>query len=708
MVYRHLKTDVWKYSFDNEVQKYIVSQKTHSQKRLPDLLIDIAVICTGVFVSSLFAFCAWQELPPITNLDHFIQDAFVRFEGEKRPVQQLAVMADIDEQSLAAVGQWPWPRYRLAALINAIADHNPSAIGLDIIFPEPDRTSLDTIQASFQKEFGLDIQFQGVPAGLEDNDAYLGHVLKRTPSVGAIFMYFDLYNTGVECSPIPLEVKGQKEAISPPKASGILCNISKIQKNLHRNGFINTRLDDDGLLRRMQLIISYNGEWYPNLTLATIMQALNQNSIQIDSDIFGPIIRIGPLHIPVDETGLATIAYARYDVSDKRISALNILNNTVDPKTIENKVVFVGASAAGLNDLHNTPVGPEFPGAVAHVTLTENALSGTMYRAPIWKADYAALTTLLAGIIVTLLFAYSGPGWAASVTFILCILFPATSIIVFINQGVLLPVGAQLIALLFLLMLLSLLLYSHQRHLAYIHLKQFSRARQNTLEAMAAVAETRDPETGGHIKRTQHYVKALAIELAKERKRPELTPNFIELLFHSAPLHDVGKVGVPDHILLKPGKLTPDEFEEMKKHAVYGKEIVENASFGQEEKEFFNIAAEIAYTHHEKWDGSGYPRGLSSEDIPLSGRLMALADVYDALISKRHYKPAFSHEKSKGIIVEGRGKHFDPQIVDCFLAIEQEFIRIAATFKDEAEDTENENMPAAENNHYPQPPRSAT
>lgn len=204
--------------------------------------------------------------------------------------------------------------------------------------------------------------------------------------------------------------------------------------------------------------------------------------------------------------------------------------------------------------------------------------------------------------------------------------------------------------------------------------------------AMGALAESRDPETGNHIRRTQHYVKALALELAKtERYREFLTPEVITALFKSAPLHDIGKVGIVDSILLKPGKLTDEEFTEMKKHAQYGRDAIEAAegSLGYADN-FLIFAKEIAYGHHEKWDGSGYPEGLSGDDIPISARLMAVADVYDALICERVYKPAFSHDKAVDIIVEGKGSHFDPEMVEAFLRTEQVFKLIAADYSDKA------------------------
>ena len=209
-----------------------------------------------------------------------------------------------------------------------------------------------------------------------------------------------------------------------------------------------------------------------------------------------------------------------------------------------------------------------------------------------------------------------------------------------------------------------------------------------TILMMASLAETRDNETGNHIHRTQRYVRILAQSLSEHpRFRDYLNRDTIELLYKSAPLHDIGKVGIPDRILLKPGKLTEEEFDIMKQHAVLGYEAIAQAEkqLGKD-VDFLVCAKESACSHHEKWDGSGYPYGLAGNDIPISARLMAVADVYDALISRRVYKPAMSHEKACEIIVQGAGKHFDPDVVHAFLAMDGEFISIAARFEDSETD----------------------
>ena len=205
-----------------------------------------------------------------------------------------------------------------------------------------------------------------------------------------------------------------------------------------------------------------------------------------------------------------------------------------------------------------------------------------------------------------------------------------------------------------------------------------------TILAMATLAETLDLDTGNHIRRTQHYVKALAEKLRTHpRFASVLTDNYIQMLFKSAPLHDIGKVGIPDRILLKPGRLTPEEFEIMKTHTTLGRDAIEHAEIQLGMPvEFLSTAKEIALSHQEKWDGSGYPQGLAGEAIPLSARLMAVADVYDALISRRVYKNSVPHEQAVAIIQEGRGVHFDPDITDAFVELQETFHAIAARFAD--------------------------
>ncbi|MEI6874525.1 MAG: HD domain-containing phosphohydrolase [Spirochaetota bacterium] len=236
----------------------------------------------------------------------------------------------------------------------------------------------------------------------------------------------------------------------------------------------------------------------------------------------------------------------------------------------------------------------------------------------------------------------------------------------------------------------------------HLHVKQvsdFIRSRRDFLErevvrrtleirtiqdvamvAMGSLAETRDNETGNHIRRTQDYMSVLGDKVKDQaRFKDYLSDETIDLLKKSSSLHDIGKVGIPDAILLKPGKLSLEEFEIMKTHTTLGRDaILAGEKVLDSPASFLRHSREIAWCHHEKWDGTGYPRGLREDEIPLSARLMALADVYDALISKRVYKAAFSHERAVSIIQEGAGTHFDPDIAAAFLDVSDRFREIAS------------------------------
>lgn len=220
--------------------------------------------------------------------------------------------------------------------------------------------------------------------------------------------------------------------------------------------------------------------------------------------------------------------------------------------------------------------------------------------------------------------------------------------------------------------------------------QQLIAAQDATIKAFCTLAEARDNETGNHILRTQHYIEVLAKQLQTHPDyKNQLDNESINLIFKSAPLHDIGKVAIPDAVLLKPGKLNSEERTIIEQHCKYGYDAINSAinELGETTNSFLRYASEIALSHHERWDGNGYPHGLSGKDIPLSARLMAVADVYDALISERVYKPAFSHVKAMDIIIESSGTQFDPSIIDALIKTEDKFCNVAKMFSDKIGDT---------------------
>ncbi|MDR0986072.1 MAG: response regulator [Ruminococcus sp.] len=210
--------------------------------------------------------------------------------------------------------------------------------------------------------------------------------------------------------------------------------------------------------------------------------------------------------------------------------------------------------------------------------------------------------------------------------------------------------------------------------------ERLKKREDSTLHLLARITDMRDEDTGGHILRTTGYTKIIVTHLREDRNPPkgyEISEDEAQSIIKCAQLHDLGKIAIPDSILLKPAKLTPEEFEVIKKHPIYGERFFADFIKSDSDDPFLETAREITYSHHEKWNGTGYPLGLSGMDIPLSGRIVAIADVYDALVSERPYKKPFPHEKAAEIIISDSGKHFDPHLVEIFTAHQDEFIAVS-------------------------------
>jgi response regulator RpfG family c-di-GMP phosphodiesterase len=213
-------------------------------------------------------------------------------------------------------------------------------------------------------------------------------------------------------------------------------------------------------------------------------------------------------------------------------------------------------------------------------------------------------------------------------------------------------------------------------------LQKVENARLITILALAKLAEYRDDDTGLHLERIREYTKIIAVEMAKKPNYiGYITAEYIDDIYHSSILHDIGKVGIPDAILLKPGKLTPEEFQKIKEHSILGGDVLTDIEAQIDGQTFLTLGKEVAYFHHEKWNGKGYPKGLKGEEIPLSARIVTLSDVYDALTSKRVYKRSYSHQEAKEIIIAEKEQSFDADVLDCFLIRESEFRKVLKQMK---------------------------
>ena len=660
----------------------------HSQSfpnKLPRRWV-LLILFLGVAVSLSLGMESRLNLALVRQLDNLFFDTLSKSSASGDAAQH-ALVIDVDDASLSAVGQWPWPRYRMAALVKTLADAKPAAIGLDIIFPEPDRTSLNNIQSTYRQDFGLDLTISGFPPELSDNDGYFGQVLGETGAVGGEYLFFDHENkTEVSTEPV-FQIGGRTDLLSLSDASGILTNTFKIATQLKFSGFLNNKPDDDGMMRGLPLLIRHNGQIHPHLSLAAYMRSMSVTLASIETDAHGPLIRVGKHAIPIDRQGYALLRFSGKPHLYPALSAVDILRGAFRSEDLKGKILFVGSSAAGLNDLHSTIFDAQFPGLKTQAVMAENMATDNYFRNPDWAKSAILWLCLAVGILISALFVFlRGPlqlflGTLATAGVVLLI-----CVSLFRFSGLVVSPAAPMLVSIILFTLFTVARLAIEKRNAYLWFKELANAQQVTIESMSAVAETRDPETGAHIKRVQHYVKAIAEHLRESGYYSDLlTQEYIDLLFVSAPLHDIGKVGVPDNILRKPGILTDEEFVLMKKHAEFGRTIIHNTAKKIVGENFLIMAGEIAATHHEKWDGTGYPLGLAGQAIPLCGRITMVADVYDALITRRCYKPPYSHEASIQTMLEARGQAFDPVVLDSFLSIEETIKKIAARYQDEHE-----------------------
>ena len=341
-----------------------------------------------------------------------------------------------------------------------------------------------------------------------------------------------------------------------------------------------------------------------------------------------------------------------------------------------------------------TPTDPAMAGVEIHANIIDSLLQGDFLLRPRTAILYELVAVILAGVLSTVLFARCKA--AANLAFLFLFgLVAASMTVYFFGKGIHVSPLYPVLTYCSNFSLLSFLNFRREERRLKEKTRLQLRTQEAMLEAIANMTETRDPETGNHIKRTRSYVKALAEHIKNKPAYANVVDDaYIENLFQSAPLHDLGKVGVPDHILLKPEGLTGEEYEEIKKHTHYGKRVIDAAQAKLGDTSFLKFAGEMAISHHEHWDGSGYPQGLKGEEIPLSGRIMAIGDVYDALISGRPYKGGLDHEKAVEMILAGSGTNFDPQLIDAFLEIHRTFRAIAEQFTDGGDDLRSAKHPA--------------
>ena len=627
--------------------------------------------------------CIW---PPnlFVFLDGKVYDSFLKTSAH-HPATGSVVIVDLDEASIAALGQWPWPRYRVARLLGKIRDAGAVAVGLDILFAEPDRTSLASLSGEIRRDLGASISLEGLPDESLNTDKALADMLEGGPFVlGYQFDFDEARGGNCVLHTLPASVLSKGGGVGPKTffdAPGVICNLPVLAKAAGSSGFFNVTPDADGVVRRVPMVIRHDGRYYPSLALAVYLRARGGETVLEVGPEGTESIRIRGKAIPLDRRANILVNYRGGRRTFPHIPARAVLDGSTDPASIRGKIVLLGTTAAGLHEMRTTPLESAQPGVEIHATVIDDLIAGDPISHPRWSRGLLVLLVLVPGILLSVLLARARAAWG------LAALIPAAAAIWALSwwllayRQVYLPPLMPIASLGLIFTILTSLRYIDTEREVQERTRRLALTQDAIIQSLAALAETRHHETGGHIQRTRHYMRALALRLKDHpRFRDYLDDPTIDLLFRLAPLHDIGKVGVPDQILLKPARLTIEEYAEMKKHTVYGSETIRLARNFLGEDSFLQVADEIALNHHERWDGSGYPSGLRGTEIPIPGRLMAIADSYDAIISPRLYKPAISHKEAIRLIRNLRGVYFDPDAVDAFMEVSVEFEEIASRF----------------------------
>ncbi len=641
-----------------------------------------SILTVGALLTLAMAGAYLWQPAFLTYLDHTAYDSLLRAVAKPAPSPQIAIV-DVDEASVARLGQWPWPRYRVARLLDAVRERGAAVVALDFLLAEPDRTSLATIREEMARELGVRVEVAAPDPGWLDNDRILADALARGAFIlGMKFLFGAKRPASPADCPLPALSVIQRHAVeeapaTPPwfQAGGVACTLPALGRAVKRAGFVNVGLDADGILRRVPLLIEYQDRLYPSLALAAYLRLRGARQLVAHLSALGTeALQVKDRLIPVDARAQLLINYRGPAGTFPLLPAAEVLAGEVAAERLAGKVVLVGTSAAGLEDLRATPLHRSTSGVEIHANVLDNLLRGDFLAQPAYAPGLGLGLVLLCGLGSTLILTRLRALGSLLATAGGAALVMGASFWSLREGGLFWSPLWPTLTLAANFSLLNLLRFWREEQLVKQRTRQLATTQQATIISLASLAETRDNETGAHIKRTQLYVEALARRLkAQPGYREHLDDATIEQLVNCAPLHDIGKVGVPDAVLLKPGRLTPEEFEVMKRHTTYGMAALKTAERNLGNNSFLRLACQMAHTHHERWDGGGYPQGLRGEDIPLAGRLMAVADVYDALISPRVYKPALSHEEAVAIIRQGSGGQFDPGVVEAFLALAEEF-----------------------------------
>lgn len=619
------------------------------------------VFLCGAVPVVLVALLAVHRPALLARLDDSVYDVVLRSVPPRPPAHRVAIV-DVDEQSLSTVGQWPWPRDVVGRLIGRLRDLGAATVALDIIFAEPDRYAQSGGRARSPDDIFASMLVEG--------RVILGYGLTFEPGRRR--------DHGCVMHPVGLAILRSRDVLEEPeapffKAAGAVCSLPSLAKAAGASGFLNAAPDADGILRRVPLVAELEGRIYPSLALAAVSRTLQVRDIALRvSNVNASELTLDNLAVPVDARSSLLLRYRGEKRTFPYLSAADVLAGRIPTDAVRHKIVFVGTTALGTREVVATPLDTLFAGVEVQATVADNLLQGDFIQRSPLGSTLESLAVLSLGFLLA--------GIVARIGIVLGIVAAASMIVslwpgavwLLSNKGVFISPLSPTMGVLAALGVMTFAKFTVERGRAETAGREKTAAQRLMVQTLLSLTETRDLETGRHSRRTQQYARLLASELSRHSDyREQLTPERIDLLSSLAPLHDIGKVGIPDHILNKPGALTETELAEMRRHPVLGRDVILKAEqqVGVRDDATLAMAKDIVYTHHERWDGTGYPQGLRGTQIPVAGRVMAIVDVYDAAVSRNLYRSSMTHDEAVDLIVRGRGTHFDPAVVDAFVSV---------------------------------------
>jgi len=624
----------------------------------PRLLVSLSGLLPTIVVAVLSIY----RPPFLENLESGAYDTLLRG-AQVHPPDSRIVIVDVDERSLSAIGQWPWRRDVIGALIARLRDLGASTIALDVIFAESDR-------------------YEGTGAGVS-TDAALADTLRAGRVVlGYALTFDDVRGSPSGCAQHPLAVaiirRGDEEGHTPFfRATGAICSLPSLTQAAGASGFLNAAPDPDGLLRRVPLLLEFEGRIYPSLAVATVAAATRTRNVALRVvNVNAASLMLDGLNVPLDGKGNLLVRYRGAKRTFPYVSAADVLSGLAGAAagTFTDKLVFVGTTALGTREVVATPLDTLFAGVEVQATVADNLLQQDFIHRPEYGVVLETQIVLGLGIVLVLLVDRFGIVWGALAAAACLVAVWAGALSLLSTRGIFLSPLFPTLGLTSALAAIAAGWFTLEHRRADRAVQDRTTSQRLMVQSLLSLTSVRDAETGKHSRRTQQYTRVLAQQLATHPNfRHFLTPQNIDLLSSLAPLHDIGKVGVPDQVLNKPGALTGDEFGEMRKHPSHGRNVIVSAEqdVGVRDDVILAMAKDIVYTHHEKWDGTGYPEGLRGTEIPIAGRVMAVVDVYDAIRSRRVYREPMLPDEAEAFIIKGRGTHFDPDVIDAFVRVSE-------------------------------------